>query len=337
MAELKLTGLIRTKPPSQIPHERKSEVFRRAVAELKADRSPGRNRLGANVIIDVPLEAARSVTPRSCTVRSSSPAASHTTSRRPPPVEPFSVASGRKSLDAKSLPYERETYFTGHTLQEEVVRGGNAGSSMHSRVPRLFQRNLKLAHNAEPAEKIVGLSREQLRRPNSGVGFAMTTPRTCVFAPGFVDPSSPRVVHRSIKFHSVDRPAVWQLDLNQKGHSQAKDVLRELRNREVVRVLDEWHAATSLSVEARLQLLGYSEVDATKLALNLKSGVLLHTLSTADRKAVEAFKSKLGEACIDRLRSLPISELETQIRMHAFTDRQSEQILLALCAPPPAE
>jgi hypothetical protein len=330
-------GLRRLKPPSQVPRERQSAVFKRVVAEWKEDRSPGRRTPAVPSVactITAP-QSARSVSPQ--TVRSVTPSAAH----RPPPVEPMSVASARRFDPAQKSVHSNETYFTGDTVQEHIAHAGNSGAMMRSSVPRLFQMVGILKHGAEPPEKVIGLAKEQLKKPNSGVGFIMSSPRVGVPAQRPVhreQVAAPRVIQRSMKFNHVTRPAVWTSDVaQQRRQTNNSRLLRTLEDREVSRVIDEWYASDVMSVESRLLDLRYSDAEAERLANDLRRGVRLVTLATADRKRVEVFRTKLGEACMDRLATLDDASLEATLEAHAFNEGQRARLRSVLRSEPQPE
>merc|ERR1711916_255789 len=111
---------------------------------------------------------------------------------------------------AKKLPYETGTYCEGPTLQRVVASAGNSACGMRSSTPRSFQRATRCEHDAAPPIKTIGMAKEQLQKPNSGVGLAMSSPRVGVPLPASVrEATKPRTVTRSLKLTHVTRPAVW--------------------------------------------------------------------------------------------------------------------------------
>jgi hypothetical protein len=335
-------GLRRYKPASQIPRERQSEVFKRAVAELNEDRSPGRAAVRHVPTIAIPVPERSAVTTRSIspglvsTTASTAARGSVTARHKPPTVEPMRAAAARSFDVVKHSACQHETYYTGGTLQEQVAHNGNSGALMRSSTPRQWQVPAKTQHAAESQARIVGIAKEQLRRPNSGVGFAMSSPRigfpTC--RPAHSDYKAPqRVIVRSMKFNHVQRPAIWTADVAEKRlEDRARTLLATLRLREVNRVVDEWFATEhdAMDVVSRLVELGYTDAEAARLATDLRRGVSLVTLAAVDRRRVEAFRVKLGEACLDRLRLLEPLALENVLEGHAFGPGDRARLRAAL-------
>ena len=316
---------------SQAARERQSDVFKRAVAEFKDSRSPGRrSSVAPTISIALPV---RPVTPRrSC--RSCSPQdgeSVHTSaSRQPPPVEPMSRGGERRSPFVKKLEYERETYFVGNTLQKSVAAAGNVACGMRSTTPRAFQRTQVVQHTAEPASRTLGMAKEQSRRPNSGVGLAMSSPRVGVPLPASArDATKTLTVLRPLRLGHVRRPAVWANDLAEKRKQDVvASLLNRLRQREVTRVVDEWR--TDGSTARQLLALGYGDDDAERLARHLDSDAQIVSFPAADRKRIEAFKSKLGEACMDRLRTLEPADVESVLQQHGFSAKDRTSLLDAI-------
>jgi len=191
----------------------------------------------------------------------------------------------------------------------------------------------KPKHAAEAPDKIIGMAKEQTHKPNSGVAFAMTTPRTPGYIPVHYDPQAPRTIERSVKFTHVHRPAVWSFELSAtKKQDSCLRLVRELQKREVARILDEWSVdhGDGVTMELQLEELGYMPQDAARLAASLNRRVHRVTLPTADRQSVDAFTAKMGEACLDRLRALSPDELEEQLVAHAFSDVERRKLRRSL-------
>lgn len=295
-------GLSRLPQRSHAARERQSDVFRRAVAEWKEDRSPGRRSAIPTIAVAQPVQTKPPPTPRS--VASSA--------ARPPVVQPMSTGSARRYDPVRPAAYVNETYYTGGGVQDSVTKSGNRGAMMRSTTPRSFQRESAQSHSAEFSMKASGMAKEQLRRPNSGVGFAMSSPRIAFGASS--SDANQRIIYKSLKFSHVQRPAVWRDDVaDQRRKARVDRLMIDVRNREVARVVDDWMVAQDVSVADRLEQLGYSTDRAVKLATHLRPDCLLCTLTHEDRKHLEAFRQKLGQACMERLQSLEPPALDDHL------------------------
>jgi hypothetical protein len=242
----------------------------------------------------------------------------------------MSKGSARLTSFGKVPACATEAYYDGDSLQRTVAAAGNVASSMRSSTPRSFQRDVPVLHRADPPERVLGMAKEQLRKPNSGVGMTMSSPRVGVPLPASArDVVKPRQAVRSLRLCHVRRPAVWASDVAAKKHRDATDaLLTALRKREVTRVVDEWRA--SGTTEERLLDLGYMPDDARSLAKHLVGDAQLVSLPTNDRKRIEAFRMKLGEACIDRLMSMPPADTDMTLQQHGFSAKERCSIIDAI-------
>ena len=93
-------------------------------------------------------------------------------------------------------------------------------------------------------------------------------------------------------------------------------------------MVDEWRL--SGITEVQLRELGYSDDDSTRLARHLDDDTPLVMMPATDRKRIEAFRHKLGEACVGRLTTMPPDDLDNTLQEHGFTSKDRVLLVTAL-------